>query len=102
MFFIELRQKFIARELAWENGEYKLKGYYFKTAQFKPNDLLSITEYLTDTRFGRDIVTALSWTPGKPNYKILLKDGRVFYLPGHMEEMEQLRSRLEADIEKSQ
>jgi len=31
-----------------------------------------------------------------------LKDGRVFYLPGHMEEMEQLRSRLEADIEKSQ
>lgn len=99
MFFIELRQKFIAREVTREGSEYRLKGYYFKKAGFNPSELKTVEEYLTDTRLGRDIVTMLSWTPGLPNYKITLKDGRFFYLSGHIEAVEELKEQLQAAIE---
>lgn len=101
MFFIELRQKFIAREVTCAGDVYKLKGYYFKKADFNIAEIDMIEEHHVDRRFGRTIVTMLAWAPQTPtpNYKITLKDGSVFYLPGTLEEVEQLKSQLQADIE---
>ena len=101
MFFIELRQKFIACEVTREGNIYRLRGYYFKKAEFSPSDLARVEEHHLDRRFGRTIVTMLAWAPQTPtpNYKITLKDDRVFYLPGTLEEVEQLKEQLQADIE---
>lgn len=88
-FFIELREKFIAYKVLLENEVYIIKGYYFKKDKFNKNEILSVEDYPIIVRPGLRKLrnfTILSWSPQTvlPNYKILLVDGRVFYLPGDM------------------
>lgn len=98
LFFLELRQKFIARSVVWDGKGYELKGYYFKQANFTPADLARIDEYRVDHRyFGSTILTLLNRTP-KANYRVRLKDGREFYLPAEISRVGQLTAQLEADI----
>lgn len=98
MFFVELRQKFISREVIWDDSIYRLKGYYFKRAEFTPADIAAVEEYRVGHRYlSSTILTLLNRTP-KVNYKVTLKDGRTYYLPGDMERVNELKALLEADI----
>lgn len=98
MFFIELRRKFITRQVVWDGNGYRLKGYYFKRAEFTPADIASVEEYRVGHRYlSSTILTLLTRTP-KTNYKVTLKDSRTYYLPGAMERVDELKGLLEADI----
>lgn len=97
MFFIELREKFIASKVVWDGNGYQFWGYYFKQDTFKPSEVVSVDEYRIKLGFGPNIATLLTWMTH--NYKITLKDGRAFYLPGEMERVDELRTQLEADIQ---
>lgn len=94
-FFIELRQKFIASKVVWDGDRYQLWGYYFKQDTFKASEVTSVDEYRIKLGFGPNIATLLTWMTH--NYKVTLKDGREFYLPGEMERIDELRAQLEAD-----
>lgn len=96
-FFIELRHKFIASKVVWDGDGYQLWGYYFKQDTFKASEVTSVDEYRIKLGFGPNIVTLLTWMTH--NYKVTLKDGREFYLPGEMERIDELRAQLEADIQ---
>lgn len=99
MFFIELRKKFITSKIVPLGERYFLYGYYFRKAKFNRRDVLSVEAYPVKPRFGKNIVTALSWQPQTelPNYKVTLHDGREFYIPGDttdlLELIEELRPR---------
>jgi len=98
MFFIELRQKFIASKVIYRDGDgYQLWGYYFKRDMFKPSEVISVGEHRVKIGFGKNIATLLTWQTH--NYKVTLKDGREFYLPGEMERLDELRTQFEADIQ---
>lgn len=97
MFFIELREKFIARKVVWDGSGYQLWGYYFKRGTFTPSEVISVDEHRVKIGFGLNIATLLTWQTH--NYKITLKDGREFYLPGEMERLDELRAQFEADIQ---
>lgn len=98
MFFIELRRKFITRQVVWDGSGYKLKGYYFKQDAFQPADIASVEEYRVGHRYlSGTILTLLNRTP-KANYKVTLKDGRAYYLPGDIERVNELKALLETDI----
>lgn len=99
MFFIELRRKFITRQVEWDGSGYRLRGYYFKRDTFQPTDVASVEEYRVGHRYlSSTILTLLTRTP-KTNYKVTLKDSRVFYLPGDMERVEGLKTLFESDIQ---
>lgn len=99
IFFVELRQKFIARTVIWDGKNYELLGYYFKRESFQPSDVAAIEEYCVGHRyFGSTILTLLNRIP-KVNYRVRLKDGRVFYLPADIGRIDQLKSQFEADVQ---
>lgn len=88
-FFAEMRHNFIARKVErWSDDVYRLRGYFFKKAEFPASEVASVTEHIVKPRFGKNIATALTWT--RPNYKLTLKDGREFYLPGEMDRINDL------------
>lgn len=94
MFFIELRRKFIVSKVVSLGKRYYLKGYYFKKVEFDGGDVLSVEPYNVRTGLGRGrvIATLLAKTPQTktPNYRVILKDGREFYLPAEMADVEWL------------
>lgn len=102
MFFIELRNKFIVSKVVSLGEHYYLNGYYFKRAEFDATDVIAVDAYPVKPRFGRNIATALSWSPQtkQPNYKVTLRDGRVFYLPGDTTDIDELKSLLASKLSK--
>lgn len=112
IFFLELRERFIAYEVIYRDGEFLLKGYLFKKATFHANEVVKVEPIVVSERwFQKRIGTLLSRSTrftipdGKNvNLKISLRDGRVFYLPGEMarpgqwttEDAKELRSFMEA------
>ena len=96
MFFIELRHKFIVSKVVSLGDRYYLNGYYFKKAEFDVSEVAAVDAYPVKPRFGKNIATALSWSPQtkQPNYKVTLQDGRVFYLPGDMNDLDELKTLL--------
>lgn len=92
VFFLELRERFIARKVAYENGAFQLKGYYFKEAAFRADEVVTVEPVVVSERwFQKRLGTLLSRSTrftiphGKNvNLKITLRDGRVFYFPGEM------------------
>ena len=92
MFFIELRHKFIVGKVVTLGNRYYLSGYYFKKTEFDGSEVIAVDEYPVKPCFGRHIATMLSWAPQtkQPNFKITLRDERVFYLPGNMTDVEGL------------
>lgn len=90
MFFIELRRKFIARKLErWSDDVYRLRGYYFKQAEFPASAVTRVEEYHVNPRwFSKNIMTILS--RHHTNYKVSLHDGREFYLPGGFDRINDL------------
>lgn len=92
IFFLELRERFIARKVIYENGTFLLKGYYFKQDSFKAHEVASIEPVVVSERwFQKRLGTLLSRSTrftiphGKNvNLRIALRDGRVFYFPGEM------------------
>lgn len=98
MFLIELRRKFIAREVEWTGSGYVVRGYFFKHRAFTPDALASVEEYRVEHHYlSSTILTLLCRTP-KVNYRVRLKDGHEFYLPGDLDRVEQLRAQLVTDI----
>ena len=51
LFLIELRRKFIAREVEWNGTGYRVRGYYFKRFDFSPADVASVEEYRVGHRY---------------------------------------------------
>jgi hypothetical protein len=104
--FLELKERFIVRKAVYQDGEFDLKGYYFKEDGFKAADVVSVEEVVADPRwFSKRTGTMLTRNP-KVRYnfslKATLKDGRVFYFPGEMFEIggiETMRDLLEAGIQ---
>lgn len=110
--FLELRERFITRKVVYENGAFRLKGYYFKEATFKADEVASVEPVVVSERwFQKRLGTLLSRSTrftmphGKNvNLKITLRDGRVFYFPGEMgrpgqwadEDVKELRDFMEA------
>lgn len=92
IFFLELRERFIARKVVYENGAFRLTGYYFKEAEFRADEVVSVEPVVVSERwFQKRLGTLLSRSTrftiphGKNvNLKITLRDGRVFYFPGEM------------------
>lgn len=92
IFFLELRERFIARKVLYENGAFQLKGYYFKEATFQANEVDKVEPVVVSERwFQKRLGTLLSRSTrftiphGKNvNLKITLRDGRVFYFPGEI------------------
>ena len=83
IFFIELRERFIAHKVIYRNGEFLLKGYFFKEATFLTNEVEKVEPILVSERwFQKRIGTLLSRSTkftipkGKNvNLKITLRDG---------------------------
>ena len=92
IFFLELRERFIARKVIVESGVFRLKGYYFKEATFNADEVASVEPITVSERwFQKRLGTLLSRSTrftiphGKNvNLRITLRDGRVFYFPGEM------------------
>jgi hypothetical protein len=114
LMFIELRKKFIAHHVRYDNGVFILRGYYFKEARFTETEIKKVENYLISERFfSESMGTFLSRNNrftipnGKNiNLKISLRDGRVFYLPGEMgrpgqwknEDVKELRDFMESCV----
>lgn len=93
LFFIELRKKFIVRKLVFHDGEFTLRGYYFKQASFKETELAKVEPLVLSERwFSKDMGGTFLSRSTPPNvrsgqninWKVTLHDGRVFYLPGEI------------------
>lgn len=98
VFAHEIRKLFIVRRVEWFGGHLALWGYYFKKDTFAPREIDRIDEHRVSRRFGKNIATALSHR--RHNYKIALKDGREFYLPGEMTDVDELKSLLASKLSK--
>lgn len=114
VFFIELRERFIARKLTYENGTFLLKGYYFKESSFQATEVTAVEPVVVSERwFQKRLGTLLSRSTrftlphGKNvNLMISLSNGREFYLPGEMghpgqwkdEDVKELRDFMESLI----
>lgn len=92
IFFLELRERFIACKVVYENGAFTLKGYYFKEAAFRAEEVISVEPVVVSERwFQKRLGTLLSRSTrftiphGKNvNLKIVLCEGRTFFFPGEM------------------
>lgn len=92
IFFLELRERFIAHKITYVDGMFLLKGYYFKEATFHASEVkkvepIMISERIFQKRLGTLLSRSTRFTIpyGKNvNLKITLHDNRVFYLPGEM------------------
>ncbi len=114
IFFIELRERFIAHKIIYREGMFLLKGYYFKKATFHANSVkkvepIIVNESIFQKRLGTLLSRSTRFTIpyGKNvNLKITLHDCRVFYLPGEMgrpglwktEDVKELRDFMEACV----
>lgn len=96
VFAHEIRKLFIVRKVEWFGNHLELRGYYFKKDSFVPGDIAKIEEHCVSRRFGRNIATALSHR--RHNYKVTLKDGREYYLPGDMTDVDELKTLLASKI----
>jgi hypothetical protein len=91
-FIIELREKFIARKIAYKDGAFTLRGYYFKRANFNETELLKVEPHVISERwFSHEMGTLMTRSTRftipsgqNVNWKVSLRDGRVFYIPGTM------------------
>jgi len=92
MFFIELRRKFIVSKVMPLGKRYYLTGYYFKKAEFDGDEVVTIDEYHVKKSFGRNIATLLAKAPQTktPNYRVVLKGGREYYLPAEIRDVDGL------------
>ncbi|MFZ5590187.1 MAG: hypothetical protein ACOY4M_11250 [Pseudomonadota bacterium] len=118
IFFLELRERFIARKVVYENGAFRLTGYYFKEAAFSADEVVSVEPVVVSERwFQKRLGTLLSRSTrftiphGKNvNLKIALRDGRTFYFPGEMgrpgqwkdEDVKELRDFMEGIVARNQ
>lgn len=94
MFFIELRKKFLARKVEYRDGEFALRGWYFKKDGFQETDVILVEPYSINPHwFSKNIMSMFTRT--RCNYKVMLKDGRVIYLPGQMDRVDELKVLLE-------
>jgi hypothetical protein len=114
MFFLELRERFIAHKAIYRDGVFTLNGYFFKKATFHANEVEKVEPIVVSERwFQKRLGTLLSRSTkftipnGKNiNLKISLHDGRVFYLPGEMgrpgqwknEDVKELRDFMESCV----
>ena len=96
VFAHEIRKLFIVRKVEWFGDHLELRGYYFKQDAFAPEDIERIDEHCVSRRFGKNIATALSHR--RHNYKITLKDGREYYLPGDMTDIDELKTLLASKL----
>lgn len=114
IFFLELRERFIARKVVYENDAFLLKGYYFKEVRFRADEVVAVepvvvSEHWFQKRLGTLLSRSTRFTipHGKNvNLKIALRDGRTFYFPGEMgrpgqwkdEDVKELRDFLEGIV----
>lgn len=115
--FFELRERFIAHKVVYQDGFFHLKGYYFKKAAFKADEVVSLEPIVVSERwFQRRLGTLLSRSTrftipsGKNvNLKVLLRDGREYFLPGEMGrpglwntgDLDELKSLLESGMKRT-
>jgi len=100
-FVIELRRKFIVSKVVPLGRHYYLDGYYFKKAEFDADEVAAVYPYELKGGLGRgrQIATLLAKAPQTktPNYRVVLKDEREFYLPAEMRGVEGLVRELRGD-----
>lgn len=94
--FIEARRLFIVRKLIrllddkGNRGEdrFTVRDRFLKKADFIGADIVSIEPYFVQTKwYGKKIMSLLA----DANYKVTLKGGRVFYLSGKMDKVDELK-----------
>lgn len=91
-FVIELREKFIVRKIVYQDSEFTLRGYYRKHASFNEAELAKVEPHVVNERwFSKEMGTLMTRSTRfsipsgqNVNYKVSLRDGRVFYIPGTM------------------
>jgi hypothetical protein len=116
--FFELRERFIVWRLTWDGDVFQASGYYLKRASFRPGDVTGVEQVILSERWFQKRIgsflsrnTRFTQPHGKHiNLRIILADGRVFYLPGELgcegrwkdEDVVQLREWMERLSEENQ
>lgn len=116
--FIELRERFIVWRLTWDGDVFQASGYYLKRASFRPGDVTGVEQVILSERWFQKRIgsflsrnTRFTQPHGKHiNLRLILADGRVFYLPGELgyegrwkdEDVVQLREWMERLSEENQ
>lgn len=100
IFFKELQEKFITWKITYQFNIFYVRGYYFKSDTFRNVDVLKVEPFHADKQwFGASMGTLLTRTTySNLNYKLFLKDGRIFYLPSGIEHLQTLLCSLENPI----
>jgi len=93
VYFLELRERFIAHQARYLDGEFELKGYYFKTARFRTEAVAKVEKLELGNRIfgGWRLGSLLTRNPrARHNYslKATLMNGMVYFFPGEMIEKE--------------
>lgn len=105
IYFLELRERFIAHQAHYLDGEFELKGYYFKSARFRTEDVAEVLKVVQNNKMspfahaGWRYGTLLTRNPrARHNYslKVTLNDGKAYFFPGEMIEKEGPESLLSA------
>ena len=101
IFFHEVLRLFIVRKAVRYGDKLELSGYYFKKDVFDLLLVKSVKSFSVQKwkRFKvpwKNMMTLFNYEKPESNYKILLKDGRTYYLPGDMNNVEDLRLLLES------
>ena len=92
IFFLELRERFIAHKVTYRDGEFQLEGYWAKHATFYSNEVEKVEPFMLSERWfqkrtGSLLSRSTRFTIPRGtnvNLKITLRDGRIFYFPGEM------------------
>jgi len=100
LFFIELRRLFIVWRIVLAGDRFRVWGYMYKKDTFCKDQIVDLKEFKVKPKVWTSILTALTWEKGT-NYRIILDDGREYYLSSHIWEFEELKALLEEMIEEN-
>jgi len=100
MFFIELRKLFIVWRITLAGDWFRVWGYMFKKDTFRKDQIVALKEFKVQPKFWTSILTALTWEKGT-NYRIILDDGREYYLSTNIWEFKELKALLEGLIQEN-
>ncbi len=101
IFVNEIYRLFIVRKAECYGDKLELRGYYFKKDTFDLSLVKSVESFSVQKwrRFKipwKNMMTLFNYEKSDSNYKVMLKDGRIFYLPGDINDVEDLKLLLES------
>jgi len=97
---IVLTQGSTSWRIALAGDRFRVWGYMYKRDTFHKDQIVDLKEFKVRPRFWTSILTALTWEKGT-NYRIILDDGREYYLSSNIWEFEELKALLEGLIQEN-